>query len=80
MTSGDEVFNVKMNIQLASVVTSSGLLEKSINQEAKSIAKKLKLIDKIEHLARNPAFITLKDHKENYHTILLTHQKANLGK
>ena len=44
----------------------SDILEKSINVEAKHIAKKLELSDRIEHLARNPAFITLKDHKENF--------------
>ena len=42
---------------------SSDILEKSINMEAKHIAKKLELSDRIEHLVRNPAFITLKDHK-----------------
>ena len=42
---------------------SSDLLEKTINMEAKHIAKKLELGDRIEHPTRNPAFITLKDHK-----------------
>ena len=42
---------------------SSNFLENSINIEAKHIVEKLKLSDRIEHLARNPAFITLKDHK-----------------
>ena len=64
--------------------TSSDLLEKSINIEIKQIAKKLELSDRIEHLARSPAFITLKDYEEilaqSYHTVLLTLQRANLGK
>ena len=62
----------------------SDLLEKSINMEAKHIAKKLELTDRIEDLERNPAFITLKDHKkilaQSYHAVLLTLQKANLRK
>ena len=32
--------------------------------EAKHNSKKLELSDRIEHLARKPTFITLKDHKE----------------
>ena len=35
--------------------------------EAKHIATKLKLDDRIERLARIPAHVTLKDHKENFH-------------
>ena len=42
-------------------------LEKSINLEAKHIATNLKLDDRIERLARTPAYITLKDHKENFY-------------
>ena len=34
--------------------------------EAKSIATKLKFIDRIEKLAEAPAYVTLKDHKENF--------------
>ena len=41
-------------------------LEKAINLEVKSIAKSLKLADRIDHLATTEAFITLKDHKENF--------------
>ena len=41
-------------------------LQKSINLEAKSIATNLKLSDRIEKLAEAPAYITLKDHKENF--------------
>ena len=63
---------------------SSDLLEKSINMEVKHIAKKLELSDRIEHLARNPAFITLKDHKENFNSKLpyrlINPSKSKLGK
>ena len=45
----------------------------SINMEAKHCAKNLELSEKIEHLARNPAFITLKHHKENLNSILPCH-------
>ena len=38
----------------------------NINAEAKSIAEKLQLDDRIDQLAQRPAFITIKDHKENF--------------
>ena len=41
-------------------------IEKAINLEAKSITKSLKLADRIDHVANTEAFITLKDHKENF--------------
>ena len=53
-------------------------LEASINFEAKHIASKLALSDRIERLAKTPAFITLKDHKENFHASTLV--KARLEK
>ena len=37
-----------------------------INADAKTIADKLDLTDKIETLAEKPAFITIKDHKDNF--------------
>ena len=46
-------------------------LQKSINLEAKSIATNLKLSDRIEKLAEAPAYITLKDHKENFRSVKL---------
>ena len=42
-------------------------LEASIDFEAKHIASKLAFSDRIEHLAKTPACITLKGHKENFH-------------
>ena len=41
-------------------------LEIAINLEAKAIAEKLNLANRIENLARTPSYITLKDHKENF--------------
>ena len=38
---------------------------KKINNEAKAIAKKLKLENRIETLTKKEAFITFKDHKNN---------------
>ena len=38
-------------------------LEASINMEAKSISTKLKIRDRVKHIARTPAFVTMKDHK-----------------
>lgn len=41
-------------------------LENNINSEAKKIANKLDLDDRIETMAKREAFITLKDHKPNF--------------
>ena len=52
--------------------------------EAKNIAKKIQLSDRIECLAKTPAFITLKDHKDNFqsslHCRLINPYKSELGK
>ena len=45
---------------------SKNRLEHAINMEAKHIAKNVKLDCQIEILAKTPAFITLKYHKENF--------------
>ena len=42
-------------------------LTKKINQEAKHIAEKLKLENRIECLAKKKSYITLKDHKDNFY-------------
>ena len=41
-------------------------LEKSVNLEAKNIAKKLDLVERVECFANKPALITLKDHKNKF--------------
>ena len=41
-------------------------LETSINLEAKNIAELINLDDRIQCIARTPAFITLKDHKLDF--------------
>ena len=41
-------------------------LETSVNLEAKNIAEPINLNDRIECIARTPAFITLKDHKRDF--------------
>ena len=41
-------------------------LEASINLEAKSISTNLKISDRVECIARTPAFVTLKDYKDNF--------------
>ena len=38
----------------------------SINLEVKHIAKKLEIEDRVECIAIKPAYITIKDHKENF--------------
>ena len=59
-------------------------LEKTVNLEAKSTTKKLELSDRIAYLARSPAYITLKDHKENFLSKLMprliTPKRAKLEK
>lgn len=59
-------------------------LEKTINPEAKSTTKKLELSDRIAYLARSPAYIILKDHKENFlsksTSRLITPKRAKLEK
>ena len=63
---------------------STDRLEKAINMEAENIAKKIQLSDRIEYLAQTPAFITLKDHKDNFLSSLPCHlinpAKSELGK
>ena len=39
---------------------------RSINKEPKTIAEDLKLVDRIEQFSQREAFITVKDHKENF--------------
>ena len=52
--------------------------------EAKNIAKKIQLSDRIECLPKTPAFIILKDHKDNFqstlHCRLVNSSKSKLGK
>ena len=58
--------------------------EASINPEAKSIFTKLKISNRVERIARRSAFVTLKDHKENFHSnpmcCLINPSKNELGK
>ena len=59
-------------------------LQKSINFEAKSMAKDLQLSDRIEKLAEASAYITLKDHQENFRSKpssqLINPSKNKIGK
>ena len=63
---------------------STDRLEKSINMEAKYIAKSLSLDSRIESQGKTPAFITLKDHKQNFRTShpcrFINSCKSELGK
>lgn len=55
----------------------------SINRDAKRIAEKIHLGDRIEKLAEKKAFITLKDHKDNFHNKpacrLISPTKSEIG-
>ena len=59
-------------------------LEASINLEAKSMSTKLNISNRVEHIARTPAFMTLKDHKDNFRSNptcrLINPSKSKLGK
>lgn len=56
----------------------------TINEEARSIARKLELDDRIETYCQKPAYITLKDHKENFinnpKCRLINPAKSEIGK
>ena len=55
-----------------------------IDEEAASIASKLELDDRIEAMAKRPAYLTLKDHKEDFPARLsfrlINPCKSNIGK
>ena len=59
-------------------------LEKSVNLEAKEIAAGVKLDDRIEYMAKASAYITLKDHKDNFRSAhpcrLINPCKGEIGK
>ena len=59
-------------------------LEKSINLEAKEIAAGIKLNDRIEYMAKAPAYISLKDHNNNFRSAhpcrLINPCKSEIGK
>ena len=63
---------------------STNRLEKAINMEAKNIARKIQLSDRIECLAQTPPFIALNNHKDNFqsslHCCLINPSKSELGK
>ena len=56
---------------------------KCIDTEAKKIAAELKLHDRVQRMSKKNAFITLKDHKENFsHNVkcrLINPAKSNIG-
>ena len=59
------------------------LLYNDINTKAKTIAENLKIEDQMEIMAKKEAFITLKDHKENFESTLpcrlINPAKSELG-
>ena len=56
----------------------------TVNREAKEIATKLGIAQRVNRIAEKPAFITLKDHKDNFENSpkcrLLNPAKSELGK
>ena len=63
--------------------TSSPSVKRKIDTEAKKIATSYKLADRIERMAEREAFVTLKDHKENFERTLkcrlLNPAKSEIG-
>ena len=59
-------------------------LPKRINREARKIAKTFDVADRVDTMAKQECFLTLKDHKEDYRTNpkyrLLNPKKSQLGK
>ena len=59
-------------------------LEASINMEAKNVSTKLKISDRVERIARTPAFLKLKDRRDNFRSNptcrLINPSKNELGK
>ena len=55
-----------------------------MNKEAKKITASLALSDRVKQIAKKPAFITLKDHKENFESHpkcrLINPSKSEIGK
>ena len=70
------------NITKSYKKTANGILQ-NINNEAREIAESLKLDEKMEAYADRKAFITLKDHKDNFSTNpkcrLLNPAKSEMG-
>ena len=63
--------------------TAAGTIEEEINQELKHITTKTEVCDRVENMAHRQAFISLKDHKENFENNpkcrLINPAKNNLG-
>ena len=59
-------------------------MERNINLEAKKTTQKLKISDQVEKLSCKNAYITVKDHKPNFHIKvacrLINPTKSNRGK
>ena len=59
-------------------------IEKQINKEAKIITEHLEISERVETIAHNEAYITLKDHKANFENNpkcrLINPAKSNIGK
>ena len=83
-TSPQEYQKLLFNNVTKSYEKSTERLEKAINMEVKHISKNLDLDNRIECLAKNPAFISLKDHKPNFQSKLpcrvINPSKSDIGK
>ena len=70
-----EEYNTLLNNNITTTYKKTNSeVKDAIDREAKVIADKLGLTDKMERLAEKPAFVTLKDHKENFRS----HPKCRL--
>ena len=52
---------------------------KSISIQAKPVASKLKIDDRVQKLDENEAYVTIKDHKEGFPCCLINPSKTDIG-
>ena len=78
------VFKILTENVTRSCKKSSTSLPNKINMEAKRIGKKFNINEKMEIMAQQPCFVTVKDHKEDFRSNrklrLLNPTKSKLGK
>ena len=74
---------LKENVTKTYKKTNAGLVNQ-VNSEASKITEKLKIEDRVQCIAKNEAFITIKDHKPNFPNAvacrLLNPCKSEVGK
>ena len=77
-------YNKLLHDNIAKSYKKTDFFETEINREAKAIATSLHLDNRIQKFSKRNAFVTLKDHKENFHLNtpcrLINPAKSEIGK